>query len=61
LLGHTSDAQLDLIFTNKEVLLIETNFLFIADTDSDEEVTKKIEPGSSWWCMVGGPETMGIG
>lgn len=41
------DAQLHLIFTNKEVLLTEINVLFIADTDSDKEVTKKMKPGFS--------------
>lgn len=58
--ANKGDAQLDLTFTNKEVLLTETNVLLIADTDSDDEVTNKMEPGFSWWCMVGGRETMDI-
>lgn len=41
------DAQLHLIFTNKEVLLAEKNVLFIADIDSDKEITKKMKPGFS--------------
>lgn len=57
---NKGDAQLDLILTSKEVLLTEMNILLTADTDSDEEVTKRMKPGSSWWCTVGGPETMGI-
>lgn len=54
--ANKGDAQLDLIFTNKEVLLTETNVLLTADTSSEEEDNKKIEPGFSWCCMLGGPE-----
>lgn len=54
--ANKGDAQLDLIFTDKEVLLTETNVLLTADASSEEEDNKKIEPGFSWCCMIGGPE-----
>lgn len=57
--ANKGDAQLDLIFADKEVLLTETNVLLTADTSSEEEDNKKIEPGFSLCCMLGGPEKKG--
>lgn len=39
--------------------MTETNVLLTADTSSEEEDNKKIEPGFSWCCMLGGPEKKG--
>lgn len=42
---NKDDAELDLLFTNKEVLLTGMKVLMTANTNSDEEVENKMEPG----------------
>lgn len=41
---NKDDAELDLLFTNKEVLLTGMKVLMTANTNSDEEVENKMEP-----------------
>lgn len=53
--ANKGDAQLDLILLTK--MLTETNVLVTVDTSSEED--KKIEPGFSWCCMLGGTEVKG--
>lgn len=40
---NKDDAELDLLFTNKEVLLTGMEVLMTADTNSDEEVENKMD------------------
>lgn len=55
LVANKGNAQLDLIFADKEVLLTETKVLLTAGTSSEED-NKMIEPGFLWCYMLGGPE-----